>query len=69
MSHRKYDPALAALLARPAEEDDTEMASGVQAVELTAEQVERISGDMLALKAARAGTTCSPCADDCGYLA
>lgn len=59
---------LSALLSRLAPgQAEPEPASGIRAVELDAEQVERVSGGMAALRAARAGTTCSPCADDCGY--
>lgn len=41
-------------------------ASGITVVELGAEQLDRVSGGRAATKLARAGTTCSPCADDCG---
>jgi len=59
---------LSALLSRLAPtQAEAEPASGIRAVELNAEQVERVSGGRMALRAGRAGTTCSPCADDCGY--
>ena len=41
-------------------------ASGIEVAELGAEQLDRVSGGMASTKLARAGTTCSPCADDCG---
>jgi len=68
MKHEdKAGADLSALLSRTiAAPADGQTASGIDAVELTAEQLERISGGMMAIKAARAGTTCSPCADDCG---
>ena len=61
--------SLTSILSRliPVEGNETP-ASGIAVVELNAEQVDRVSGG-LASTAARAGTTCSPCADDCGYAA
>ena len=61
--------SLTSILSRPmpAGSDETP-ASGIAVVELNAEQLERVSGG-LATTVARAGTTCSPCADDCGLLA
>lgn len=70
MNSESNSKSLTTILSRRAEcGDEAQTASGITVVELSAEQVERVSGGMLALKAARAGTTCSPCADDCGYLA
>lgn len=58
---------LSALLSRTiAATPGGQSASGLDVVELSTEQLDRISGGMMAIKAARAGTTCSPCADDCG---
>ena len=59
--------SLSTILSRllPADSSETP-ASGITAVELNAEQLDRVSGGRAAV-AARAGTTCSPCADDCGY--
>lgn len=58
---------LSALLARLAPHPQCERtASGIEAVELTAEQLDRVSGGLLAERVAAAGTTCCPCCDDCG---
>ncbi len=58
---------LSAILSRPLPQQvDNAPASGVTAVELSAEELDRVSGGMASTKLARAGTTCSPCADDCG---
>jgi len=58
--------SLSTILSRLAPSDSSEtLASGITAVELNAEELDRVSGGR-AIVAARAGTTCSPCADDCG---
>lgn len=64
--NERVSAGLAAILSRliPAESTKTP-ASGIAAVELSAEQLDRVSGGMAAT-VALAGTTCSPCADDCG---
>lgn len=59
---------VSAILSRLApQQTDEQTASGIVVVELSTEELDRVSGGMAAIKAARAGTTCSPCADDCGY--
>jgi hypothetical protein len=60
---------LSAMLSRVGARKSVEKpASGIAVVELDAEQLDRVSGGMMAL-AARAGTTCCPCCDDCGSAA
>lgn len=64
---KKTASGLSAILSRPLPQQvDNETASGITAVELSAEELDRVSGGMASMKLARAGTTCSPCADDCG---
>lgn len=63
---KKAASGLFAVLSRPAPQADNAPASGITAVELSAEELDRVSGGRASTKLARAGTTCSPCADDCG---
>jgi len=58
---------LSAMLSRLGEHQPCDKpASGIEAVELTAEELERVSGGLLSARMAMAGTTCCPCCDDCG---
>ena len=64
--HDKSAAGARSILTRRLQQPADEPASGIAVVELGAEELDRVSGGMASTRLARAGTTCSPCADDCG---